>query len=39
LVETFGAGLEVRLAALSSEPTSVQIQFFACEEPIAEEAG
>jgi len=39
LVETFGVGLEVRLAALSSEPTSVQIQFFACEEPIAEEAG
>jgi len=39
LVETFGVGLEVKLAALSSEPTSVQIQFFACEEPIVEEAG
>lgn len=32
LVETFGVGLEVKLTALSSEPTSVQIQFFACEE-------
>ncbi|NLF72142.1 MAG: hypothetical protein GX575_24175 [Candidatus Anammoximicrobium sp.] len=39
LVETFGVGLEVKLAALSSEPASVQIQFFACEEPIGEEAG
>jgi len=39
LVEAFGVGLEVKLAALSSEPTSVQIQFFACEEPIVEEAG
>lgn len=39
LVETFGVGLEVKLAAVSSEPTCVQIQFFACEEPIAEEAG
>ena len=39
LVETFGVGLEVRLAALSSEPTCVQIQFFACEEPVAEEIG
>ncbi len=38
-VETFGVGLEVKLAALSSEPTSVQIQFFACEEPIVEDAG
>jgi hypothetical protein len=32
LVETFGVGLEVKLTSLSSEPTSVQIQFFACEE-------
>lgn len=39
VVETFGAGLEVKLAALNSEPTSVQIQFFACEEPPAEQAG
>jgi hypothetical protein len=38
-VETFGVGLEVKLAALSSEPTSVQIQFFASEEPIVEDAG
>ncbi len=39
LVETFGAGLEVRLAALSSEPTSVQIQFFASESPVVDDAG
>ena len=32
LVETFGVGLEVKLASFSSEPTSIQIQFFACEE-------
>ena len=37
LVETFGAGLEVKLNSLSSEPTSVQIQFFACEEPLDDE--
>jgi len=34
LVETFGVGLEVKLTALSSAPTSIQIQFFACEEPM-----
>jgi len=38
LVETFGVGLEVKLTAISSEPTSVQIQFFACEEPMDGEA-
>ena len=32
LIETFGVGLEVKLASLNSEPTSVQLQFFACEE-------
>jgi hypothetical protein len=37
-VETFGVGLEVKLNALSSEPASVQIQFFACEELLDGEA-
>jgi hypothetical protein len=35
LVESFGVGLEVKLTSLSSEPASVQIQFFACEEAVA----
>ena len=38
LVESFGVGLEVKLTSFSSEPTSVQIQFFACEEVTADEA-
>ncbi|MCU0977558.1 MAG: hypothetical protein MUF25_00140 [Pirellulaceae bacterium] len=38
LVEPFGVGLEVKLTSFSSEPTSVQIQFFACEEVTADEA-
>jgi hypothetical protein len=38
LVESFGVGLEVKLTSLSSEPASVQIQFFACEEVMAGEA-
>jgi hypothetical protein len=33
LVETFGACLEVRLVAPSSEPAAVQIQFYAAEKP------
>lgn len=33
MVETFGAGLEIKLPAPSSEPTSVQVQFYACEKP------
>ena len=37
LVESFGVGLEVKLTSLSSEPASVQIQFFACEEAMAGE--
>lgn len=37
LVESYGVGLEVKLASLSSEPESVQIQFFACEEVTAGE--
>jgi hypothetical protein len=31
IVETFGAGVEVKLKAASSEPSSVQVQFYACE--------
>jgi hypothetical protein len=31
VVEPFGAGVEVKLKAASSEPSSVQIQFYACE--------
>jgi hypothetical protein len=38
LVESFGVGLEVKLTALSSEPASVQLQFFACEEAMAGES-
>jgi hypothetical protein len=38
LVESFGVGLEVKLTSLSSEPASVQIQFFACEEAMAGES-
>ena len=38
LVESFGVGLEVKLTSLSSEPASVQIQFFACEEVMVGEA-
>ena len=38
LVESFGVGLEVKLTSFSSEPASVQIQFFACEEAMAGEA-
>jgi hypothetical protein len=38
LVETFGVGLEVKLNAISNEPTSVQIQFFACEQLLDGEA-
>jgi hypothetical protein len=34
LVETFGAGLEVKLVSPSSQPASVQIQFYACEKPM-----
>jgi hypothetical protein len=30
-VESFGAGVEVKLKTASSEPSSVQIQFYACE--------
>lgn len=37
LVESFGVGLEIKLTSLSSEPASVQIQFFACEEAMADE--
>ncbi len=37
LVESFGVGLEIKLTSLSSEPASVQIQFFACEEATADE--
>jgi len=33
MVEVFGAGLEVKLPAPCSEPTSVQIQFYAFERP------
>lgn len=33
LVETYGAGLEVKLASPSKGPTQVQIQFFAFERP------
>ncbi len=38
LVETFGAGLEVKLAAPSKGPTQVQIQFFAFEKPADDSA-
>jgi hypothetical protein len=31
MVETYGAGLEVKLQAPCSEPTSVQVLFYACE--------
>jgi hypothetical protein len=37
LVESFGVGLEIKLTSLSSEPASVQIQFFACEEAVTGE--
>ena len=33
MVEVFGAGLEVKLPAPCSEPTSVQVQFYAFEKP------
>lgn len=33
MVEVFGAGLEIKLPAPCSEPTSVQIQFYAFEKP------
>lgn len=33
MIEVFGAGLEVKLPAPCSEPTSVQVQFYACEKP------
>jgi hypothetical protein len=38
LVESFGVGLEVKLTSLSSGPASVQIQFFACEEAMADDS-
>jgi hypothetical protein len=38
LVETFGAGLEVKLVSPSSQPASVQIQFYACEQSTDETA-
>jgi hypothetical protein len=31
VVESYGAGMEVKLQSASSEPASVQIQFYACE--------
>jgi hypothetical protein len=32
VIETFGAGIEIKLKAARSVPTSVQIQFYACEQ-------
>ncbi len=37
VVEPFGVGLEIKLTSLSSEPASVQFQFFACEEAVSDE--
>lgn len=37
VVEPFGVGLEIKLTSLSSEPASVQFQFFACEEAVTDE--
>ena len=34
MIETFGAGLEVKLPAASTKPTSVQIQFYAFEKAV-----
>jgi len=38
VVESFGVGVEIKLASVSSEPATVQVQFFACEEPLNGEA-
>ncbi len=36
VVESYGAGMEVKLQSASSEPASVQIQFYACEAPTSD---
>ncbi len=38
VVESYGAGVEVKLKSASSEPSSVQIQFCACETPPSDAA-
>jgi len=38
MVETYGAGLEVKLQALCSEPTNVQVLFYACEKAVHDAA-